>query len=76
MIEVKLSNREITSTGLYLMKWKGRTGLVRIVGQPSTGWRILPPTEKSVETLMTNLPEGGQIPNDAYFSEPLALQIT
>lgn len=73
MIEVELTDRDINATGLYLMRWKNRTGLVRVVGQPKTGWRLLPVTDKSVECLMPGLPKDGGIPTDALFSEPLAL---
>ena len=76
MTEILLSCREVTATGLYVMRWKGRTGLVRIIGQPRTGWRTLPVTEKSVETLMPGLPEDGSIPPDAYLSEPLNLVVS
>jgi hypothetical protein len=48
MIEVTLTNRDVTATGLYLMRWNKRTGLVRVVGQPKTGWRLLPVTDMSV----------------------------
>jgi hypothetical protein len=76
MIEVPLTCREVTATGLYIMKWKGRTGLVRIVGQPKTGWKLLPVTEKSIETLMPGMPSDGSIPTDAFLSEPLALVVS
>ena len=75
MIEVSLTNREVTATGLYLMRWKGKTGLVRIVGQPKTGWQILKSNEKTVEVLMSGLPEDGTVPPDALLSEPLALSV-
>ena len=75
MIDIKLTSREVTSTGLYLMRWKGKTGLVRIVGQPKTGWRLLPTNEKSAEVLMSGLPDDGSIPGDALLSEPLALSV-
>jgi len=72
MIEITLTKRELNNTGLYLMRWKGRTGLVRIVGQPKTGWRILATKDDNKhEVLMKDLP--ATIPPDAMFSEPLAL---
>jgi hypothetical protein len=73
MVQIELTNRDIRTTGVYLMKWKNKTGLVRIVGQPRTGWMILKPNENSVEFLRTDLPEDGSIPGDALLSEPLAL---
>jgi hypothetical protein len=75
MIEVTLTNRDVTATGLYLMRWNKRTGLVRVVGQPKTGWRLLPVTDMSVECLMSGLPADGVIPADALLSEPLALTV-
>ena len=74
MINIELSNREITSPGLYLMRWKGHTGLVRIVGEPQRGWVLLQP-ESPKETYLASLPEDGKIPSDALFSEPLALAV-
>lgn len=74
MMNVEISHREITTPGLYIMRWQGRTGLVRIVGQPSTGYKIIDP-EKPMETYMTDLPKDGAIPLDAYFSEALAIQV-
>ena len=76
MTEIQLMRQEVTSTGLYLMRWQGRTGLVRVIGQPKTGWRLLKPTDKSAEVLFTGLPDNGQIPADALLSEPLAVQVT
>ena len=75
MIEIPLSSREITATGLYVMRWQKRTGLVRIVGQPKTGWKLLKSNDKTVEALMPGLPEDGSIPPDALLSEPLALSV-
>lgn len=72
MLTIEVSNREINSPGLYLMRWKGRTGLCRIVGQPSSGLKIIAPKD-TPETYMTGLPADGQIPTDALFSEPLAV---
>ena len=72
MLNIELSNREITGPGLYIMRWKGHTGLVRIVGQPKTGYQIInPPT--APETYFKDTPKDGVIPNDALFSEPLTV---
>lgn len=75
MIEVELTNRDVNATGLYLMRWKNRTGLVRVVGQPKTGWRLLPVTDKSAECLMPDMPKDGSIPEGALLSEPLAVHV-
>lgn len=75
MTAIELTNRDVTATGLYLMRWKKRTGLVRIVGQPKTGWKILKPNKDSVEALMPGLPEDGSIPGDALLSEPLQVKV-
>ena len=56
------------------MRWKGRTGLARIVGQPSTGLKIIAP-EGTPETYLKDLPKDGVIPLDAMFSEPLAIVV-
>ena len=72
MTNIELSNREITNPGLYIMRWRGNTGLVRIVGEPKRGFTIIQP-EKSAETYMAGLPADGQIPNDALLSDPLSL---
>jgi len=72
MLNVEISNREITNPGLYIMRWKGKTGLARIVGQPSTGLKIIAP-EGTPESYLRELPEKGIIPTDALFSEPLAI---
>lgn len=74
MLSVELSNREITGPGLYIMRWKGRTGLARITGNVSKGFKLIAP-EGTPETYMTDLPKDGQLPNDALFSEPLALVV-
>jgi len=75
MIEIPLIDREVTSTGLCVLRYKGRTGLVRIVGEPKTGWRLLPVTDKSVEVLMPGMPADGSIPAGALLSEPLNLVV-
>jgi len=72
MIEIQLSNREITGPGLYVMQWNKHTGLVRIVGQPKTGYKIIQP-EKPSESYFQGLPATGEIPNDALLSEPLSV---
>ena len=72
MVQVEISNREITNPGLYVMRWKGKTGLARIVGQPRTGLKIIAP-EGTPETYLKDLPKDGLIPTDALFSEPLAI---
>ena len=72
MLNVEISNREITNPGLYIMRWKGKTGLARIVGQASTGLKIIAP-EGTPETYLRDLPPNGIIPTDAMFSEPLAI---
>jgi len=74
MINVEISKREVTNPGLYIMRWKGRTGLARIVGQPSTGLKIIAP-EGTPETYLKDLPKDGVIPLDAMFSEPLAIVV-
>lgn len=70
MINIEISNREISGPGLYIMVWQKRVGLVRIVGQPRTGYKIISP-EGSGETYMRDLPKDGMLPPDALFSEPL-----
>lgn len=70
MLNIELSNKDITGPGLYLMQWKKQTGLVRIVGQPKTGYKIISP-EKPSEHYFQGLPEKGEIPADALLSEPL-----
>lgn len=72
MIEIQLTNREIGMPGLYLMKWQGRIGLVRIVGSEARGYTIIAP-ESTPETYMRDLPKDGVIPLDALFSEALAV---
>lgn len=72
MLNIEISNREIAAPGLYIMRWKGHTGLVRIVGEPKKGFSIIAPKE-TPETYMQGLPKDGQIPTDALFSEPLAI---
>jgi len=72
MLNIEISNREVTNPGLYIMRWQGRTGLARIVGQPSTGLKIIAP-EGTPETYLKELPKDGIIPNDALFSEPLVI---
>ena len=72
MLNIELNHNELTNPGLYIMRWKGRTGLVRLVGTPSTGLTIIQP-EKSAEAYMGGLPANGAIPPDAAFSEPLAI---
>ena len=75
MVEIQLTNREVTATGLYLMRWQKRTGLVRIVGPPKTGWKLLKPNEKTVEALFPGLPEDGNVPEGALLSEPLTVSV-
>jgi len=70
MINIEISSRDINTPGLYIMRWKGQTGLARIVGEPKRGFKIIQP-EKTPETYMRDLPLDGQIPDDAQFSEPL-----
>lgn len=72
MLNIELSNREIAAPGLYIMRRKGHTGLVRIVGQPKTGYTIISPPTAS-ETYFKDTPKGGAIPDDALFSEPLTI---
>jgi hypothetical protein len=72
MVNIELSNHEVGQPGLYLMRWQGRTGLVRIVGQPKTGYKIIAP-ENGPETYFSGLPKDGTIPTDALLSEPLAV---
>jgi hypothetical protein len=72
MLNVEISNREIAAPGLYIMRWKKHTGLVRIVGEPKKGFVIIAPKE-TPETYMQGLPSDGRIPTDALFSEPLAI---
>lgn len=72
MLNVEISNREINTPGLYIMRWKGHTGLTRIVGEPKKGFKIIQP-EGTPETYMQGLPKDGAIPTDALFSEPLAI---
>lgn len=74
MLNIELNHQEITGPGLYIMRWKKQTGLVRIVGQPRTGYKIINP-EGTPESYIKELPVDGQIPNDAYFSEPLAIVV-
>ena len=74
MLSIEISQREVTNPGLYIMRWKGRTGLARIVGQPSTGLKIIAP-EGTPETYRKELPKDGIIPNDALFSEPLGIVV-
>lgn len=75
MINIELSSRDIASPGLYLMRWNGYTGLVRIVGQPKTGFTIISP-ENGRETYCKILPANRLIPDDALFSEPLNVSQT
>lgn len=72
MVNIELSNREIGAPGLYLMRWKGHTGLVRVVGQPKTGFQIINP-ENGPESYFKGLPDKGVIPPEALFSEALAI---
>ncbi len=72
MINIELSNRDIGAPGLYLMRWKGHTGLVRITGQAKTGYRTIAP-ENGSETYFKGLPADGTIPTDALLSESLAI---
>ena len=75
MLNVEISNREIAAPGLYIMRWHNHTGLVRIVGEPKRGFKIIAPKD-TPETYMQGLPENGVIPTDALFSEPLAIVAT
>ncbi len=72
MINIEVTNRDVTGPGLCVMQWKKQTGLVRIVGQPKTGYKIINP-EKSAEHLFQGLPANGEIPPDAYLSEPITV---
>jgi hypothetical protein len=74
MLSVELSKREITAPGLYIMRWKNRTGLARITGNLTKGFMLIAP-ENTPETYMSDLPKDGQLPNDAFFSEPLAIVV-
>ena len=75
MITIELRTRDVRSPGLYLMRWKNETGLVRIISTPGgEGWRLLVP-EKGPEHLMKGLPSDGTLPEDAKLSEPLAPQV-
>ena len=74
MTTIELTHNEITAPGLYIMRWQSKTGLARIVGEPKTSWRLINP-ENPKETLFSGLPENGQIPKDAVFSEPLAIVV-
>ena len=74
MTTIELTTNEITSPGLYIMRWQGKTGLARIVGEPKSGWKLINP-ENPKETLLAALPKDGQIPKDALFSEPLTLVV-
>jgi hypothetical protein len=74
MVTIDISNREITSPGLRLMRWKGQTGLVRIVGEARKGFKIIAPPD-SAESYLKTLPKDGEIPADALFSETLAIQV-
>jgi hypothetical protein len=73
-MNIELNNRELTTPGLYVMRWKGRTGLVRVVGQQRTGFNLINP-ENTPETYMADLPKDGLIPPDAVFSEPLNITV-
>ena len=73
MLNVELSQREVTNLGLYIMRWKGKVGLVRIVGHANTGGLKIIAPEGTVESYMRDLPKDGAIPADAFFSEPLAV---
>lgn len=75
MLNIEISNREVAAPGLYIMRWNKKTGLVRIVGEPKKGFQIIAPKD-GPETYFAGLPEDGQIPTDALFSEPLALVVT
>lgn len=74
MLNVDISKREIASPGLRIMRWKGHTGLVRIVGSSQSGYKIIAPKD-GAETYMKDLPADGQIPADALFSETLAITV-
>ena len=74
MLNVEISNREIGQPGLYLMRWQKRTGLVRIVGEPKRGFKMIAP-ENAAETYLSGLPKDGMIPTDACFSEPLSVVV-
>jgi hypothetical protein len=74
MMEITLSNREIAAPGLYLMRWQKRTGLVRVVGEPKRGFKLIAPAN-ALEVYMDGLPKDGAIPTDALFSEPLAVKV-
>ncbi len=72
MLNIEISNREVAAPGLYIMRWKGKTGLVRIVGEPKRGFQLISPKD-GAEVYMDGLPDKGQIPGDALFSEALAV---
>ena len=74
MISIELTNKEVTTPGLYIMRWKGQTGLVRVVGEPVKGWTILNPANAR-EAYLAELPKDGLIPKDALMSDPLALSV-
>lgn len=71
-MQIEISNREINTPGLYIMRWQKHTGLVRIVGEPKKGFTIIAPKE-GPESYSAKLPPNGIIPQDALFSEPLAI---
>ena len=74
MIEITLTPRTIGQPGLYLMRWNKHTGLVRIVGQPRDGFKIITP-ENAAESYSQAIPTNGEIPPDALFSEPLSVVV-
>ncbi len=67
MINIEITNQPITTPGLYIMRWKGKTGMVRIVGEPRRGFTIIAPQD-SPESYLRDMPPKGEIPEDALFS--------
>ena len=70
MITIELTNQPIMNPGLYIMRWRGRKGLVRIVGKPDPGFNIINPPN-APESYFQDAPH--DIPPDALLSEPLVL---
>jgi hypothetical protein len=74
-MDILLKKTDIASTGLRLMKWNNHIGLVRVIGQPKTGWKLIQLAgNEGVEALSPYIPKDGSIPNDALFSDVLNLK--
>ena len=74
MLSIEISQKEINTPGLFIMRWQKRTGLARVVGTPKSGFKLIQPDNAS-EAYLTGLPKDGIIPADALFSEPLAVVV-